>query len=394
MKDKGKNPTKQKRRTRKVCSSCGAENALNRADCGECGKVRFEPDWVVAKRPINRQLSVQVTKSNPEFGDVQERITLSKWWPGGRATFHLPHQEQWDRIAEIIQSDLGPRLGWKATEDLVHEIKTEAKKSEADRDLTDIVRGGSGVLKQIVTAIDPAKISPKDFEALTQTLGEISDVATTANAGFREAFLSVVNKLPKQRQRALEDLDLLLQGWSLSVVTNVAQQVRGRLETIELFEKQVQDPRTFELKGENSIHRILERAMWLVDERYWLLFSNSTLRKQIGDAMSRQDKKRFGKKRPDFVCGTVDERLIILELKRPGHTLGVEDLNQLETYITVAEKYFKFRSYDGYLVGSKVGDEVRQRMKHRSRSFHVLPFSNLISDTKKRYHGFLESIDR
>lgn len=80
-------------------------------------------------------------------------------------------------------------------------------------------------------------------------------------------------KLLKQKQRALEDLDLLLQGWSLHVITNVAQQVGSRIETIELFEKQVNDDRTYEITGDNSIHRILERAMWLVDERYWLLHS-------------------------------------------------------------------------------------------------------------------------
>lgn len=125
-------------------------------------------------------------------------------------------------------------------------------------------------------------------------------------------------KLPKQKQRALEDLDLLLQGWSLHVITNVAQQVRSRIETIELFEKQVNDDRTYEITGDNSIHRILERAMWLVDERYWLLHSNRTLLTQIGKEMQKRDKKRYGKKRPDFVCGSYGQKLIILELKRPS----------------------------------------------------------------------------
>jgi hypothetical protein len=33
--------------------------------------------------------------------------------------------------------------------------------------------------------------------------GEISDALTNANAGFREAFLNIVKKLPHQKQRAL-----------------------------------------------------------------------------------------------------------------------------------------------------------------------------------------------
>jgi len=133
--------------------------------------------------------------------------------------------------------------------------------------------------------------------------------------------------------------------------------------------------------------------MWLVDERYWLLFSNRTLLKSIGDEMGKRDKKRYGKKRPDFVCGTVGNKLIILELKRPSHTLKVEDLNQLETYVIVAEKYFTFSSYEAYLVGKRIDEDLAKTRKHRSNAFKILTYSDLINNTKKRYHEFLRSID-
>ena len=133
--------------------------------------------------------------------------------------------------------------------------------------------------------------------------------------------------------------------------------------------------------------------MWLIDERYWLMYSNQTLRKSIGNNMSRLDKKRYGKKRPDFVCGTVNDRLIILELKRPPHTLSVDDLNQLETYVTVAERYFSFRAYEAYLVGSKSDEELMRRMKHRSRAFRVLYYANILGDTQQRYRKFLKSVE-
>jgi hypothetical protein len=230
------------------------------------------------------------------------------------------------------------------------------------------------------------------MDHLGEVLGNVCDAVTNANAGFREAFLAVVKKLPQQKQRALEDLDLLLQTWSLNVITNVAQQVRARLDTIALFEKQILDERTFEIIGNNSIHRILERSMWLVDERYWLLHSNRTLQIQIGEAMSREDKRRYGTRRPDFVCGTYGGKLIILELKRPSHELKVEDLNQLEAYVLMAEKYFSFKSYEAYLIGSKTNDELRRTMRHRSSAFKTLTYSDLIDDTKKRYGEYLTSI--
>ena len=123
-------------------------------------------------------------------------------------------------------------------------------------------------LKRLVSTINPQKISGKEFESVVEIVSEISDALTNVNAGFREAFIGVVKKLPKQKQRALEDLDLLLKGWFLQVVTNVAQQVKSRLDTIALFEAPIENKKTFELAGDNSIHRILERAMWLIDERY------------------------------------------------------------------------------------------------------------------------------
>ena len=385
---------KKIRRKSKVCSACGAENALNVRECKACKKERFEPAWVKAKRPINRQFSVQVTKSNPAYGEAVDRITLSKWWPGGRATLHIPSASQWREIAQIIDSELGPALGWAKTREFVREARSRERDVKASKkELSNLLSEQPAFLKELISAVDPKKIGQGDFNAFVETLAEISDVFTNANAGFREAFLRVVKKLPRQRQRALEDLDLLLHGWSLHAITNVAQQVKSRIEMIELFEKQVNDDRTYEIIGDNSIHRILERAMWLVDERYWLLHSNRTLLNSIGKEMQKRDKKRYGKKRPDFVCGSYGQKLIILELKRPSHTLEVEDLNQLEQYMIVAENYTSFRSYEAYLVGQRIDGDLKKTMKHRASSFKILTYGDLIDDTRKRYHEFLQTIE-
>lgn len=114
---------------------------------------------------------------------------------------------------------------------------------------------------------------------------------------------------------------------------------------------------------------------------------------QIGDEMSKKDKKRYGNKRPDFVCGTIGNRLIILELKRPGHKLTIENMNQLETYLAVAKQYSKFTSARGYLVGSSIDEELERRLEFR-KGTDILFYANVIDSTKKRYHEFLKSLDQ
>jgi len=103
--------------------------------------------------------------------------------------------------------------------------------------------------------------------------------------------------------------------------------------------------------------------------------------------MSKRDKEKYGDQRPDFVCGTVGDRLIILELKKPSHILKVDDLNQLETYMTVVESYLNFRSSRGYLVGFKIDDEAKRRLKYRS-GFDILFFADIIDSTKKIIMSF------
>jgi hypothetical protein len=58
-----------------ICSACGLENEPSATECVGCQKTRFEPEWVLAKVPVNRQTSVQATLSSAEFGDQEQRLT-------------------------------------------------------------------------------------------------------------------------------------------------------------------------------------------------------------------------------------------------------------------------------------------------------------------------------
>ena len=102
-------------------------------------------------------------------------------------------------------------------------------------------------------------------------------------------------------------------------------------------------------------------------------------------------KRNMGKKRPDFVCGTVGNKLILLELKRPSHSLNVDDLNQLELYTVIAEDYKNCSAYEAYIVGAKKDKELDRYLKRRA-GFKVLFYSDIIEGTKQRYHEFLKTI--
>src|SRR5690606_19979447 len=130
----------------------------------------------------------------------------------------------------------------------------------------------------------------------------------------------------------------LMESLTLGQISAVATEVQRRVGLLETFSERARDEKTYEISGAGSIHRLLEQAMWIVDERYWLMHSNRQLRTVVGDELAKKD-KRFEKRRPDFVCGAVDKKLIIIEIKRPSHTLDVDDLNQLEQYVAICQEY-------------------------------------------------------
>jgi ribosomal protein L40E len=120
-----------------VCDKCGYLNEPGAQECAKCKGKRFAPQWVIQKRPINRQLSVDVTMTDPKYGPPEKRITLSKWWPGDSATFNIPTLKQWRSIKRIIDTDLAPLLGWTSKEGYEAESDTEIPASIKDIDLPD-----------------------------------------------------------------------------------------------------------------------------------------------------------------------------------------------------------------------------------------------------------------
>lgn len=176
----------------------------------------------------------------------------------------------------------------------------------------------------------------------------------------------------------------LLEEIKLHDVNSFAEIVKTRIQKLDFFKQISKDPKTYEIKGPNSIHRFLESNMWILDERYWLMHSNSQLRTIVGEKVDSDPQKR-----PDFVCGQVGEKLIIIELKRPSHSLGTPDLNQLENYLKIIELHFTdYESFEAYLVGHTISDDLLKTKKYRSTNFKIKTYSDFIADAEKRYSEF------
>jgi ribosomal protein L40E len=402
---KARNPaTRKKRATKKkpppkkpnsrVCDSCGAHNKLSATECKECGGKRFAPEWVEEMRRINRSFSVQVTRAHPLSGGDEPRLTLYKWWPGGRQNFNINTSDQWAEVKRIVELELGEFLGWKSADEIKADAETEGKNArKAEQQIKGLASQDPKFVTQVLKDLKLDKVSEEDLPKLSEAIGDLAEILMGVDEAQRTAIQKLVKQLPKQGKKAIEELSALMEELTAGQIAAVAGEVKRRVGLLNTFKDRVLDDRTYEITGDGSIHRLLERAMWIVDERYWLMHSNRQLRTIVTTQLAKEDKK-FENKRPDFVCGTVDRKLIVIEIKRPSHTLEVEDLNQLERYVMLCQKYnTELSGYEAILVGQKESDNLTRTRKLRGGSQKVQTYTQLIDDTERRYGDYLKALE-
>lgn len=378
----------------KVCDACGAANPESAEECAECKGKRFAPSWVRHIRRVNRNFAVQVTDPHELSESKEPRLTLHKWWwPGGRANFNVNTAEQWETVKLIVDTDLAEHLGWKTKQAVRKEIKAQQEKRDSlGAEARALVERDPRLLKEIVQGLRLERIDEEDLPKLGQALGDIARILIGVDESHRLAIRQLVERLPDEGESAIRQLSELMDELTIGQIAAVTSEVQRRVGLLDLFSERVLDERTYELTGDNSIHRLLERAMWIVDERYWLMHSNKQLRTVVTDQLAKED-KAFEAKRPDFVCGTVDRKLIIIEIKRPSHTLTTDDLNQLERYVVICDQYDdSHSSFEAILVGAKASDDLNRTIKMRKESFKIRTYTQLVSDTERRYKNYLDAL--
>jgi ribosomal protein L40E len=381
-----------------ICKKCGTKNSATTTECSKCQHTKFYPVWVKEHRAVNRAVSIDITKSNPPTGEPQDRISLNKFFYGGKPqNFNITSPEQWEKIKLIIDGELAPAIGWKAKEQLLKAVETEIKTKSTSSNIENFKKLGNLIeqypqfsadfLDQISTILKNA-----DFEKVRILLEHIAKATSSYDEVFFSSLKQVFEQLKSQDKVSIVTFGELLKEWNLKQITDVTKEVKRRLSELELFIEKIQDENTYEIRGENSIHRILERSMWLLDERYWIIQSNKQLRTFIGEELAKEDKK-YQKNRPDFACGTYDNTIIIIEIKRPSHKLGVEDLNQAVKYLRLSKKYVggQKRNFKAMLIGNSKTTELDETMEFYQK-IELFTYGDLVQDCKKRYNDFLKHI--
>lgn len=157
--------------------------------------------------------------------------------------------------------------------------------------------------------------------------------ATVANVVLdaleRDEYWQVLHKIEQARHRDVETFADALGSFGLVEIAVMAQQATNRMRFLDHLEELIRNKDTLEM----TVHKALENSLWALGEEYSLLTSNKTLGRTIEEHLNKKYKGDRAQKRPDLLLADLSrDRMLLIEFKRPSHTLTRDDKNQAEKY--------------------------------------------------------------
>lgn len=208
-------------------------------------------------------------------------------------------------------------------------------------------------------------------------------ISSLINVLNNEHGLSLLAKLSEMSDPDISNLDKLLDEWSVSDIKSVLDEINSRVVVIDAIQKLCADPKTDEL---HVLHPLITQARWLFgieydNPNYTFNRRLSTVMKGLLDGELKEDTTINWNKRPDLVIASdhtisatcteaIDEndivyvdKILIIELKKGGFTIGKKEIGQAEGYVESIYKGNKLNAKP-YIKAFVIGDSVDAFTSH------------------------------
>ncbi len=191
------------------------------------------------------------------------------------------------------------------------------------------------------------RLKPKTRKQVTEFIRKLGNVEPVKERALELAgslvrayeyrhFIDVIEQIEVAAEdpEALHTLLAHLDEWSVLESRAILEIIKGRLNIIEKFHSMVVNnaPETKSKVSMDNLHDLLAGQPWLLNPEWQVLYEEKTITKQLrewgyADVANEEDKQRF-----DFLALTGNGRLVVIEIKRPGHPVTFAELTRLEEY--------------------------------------------------------------
>lgn len=171
-------------------------------------------------------------------------------------------------------------------------------------------------------------------DGATEQARELADALVRAYE-FR-VFHDVVSQIEDvgDDPERLHELLKRLYEWKVLESRAILEIVKGRLQIVDKFHEMIVSnaPETAPRQGRDNIHDLIARYPWLLDPEWQVLAEeqriSTRLRMWAEEDITDEDERL----RYDFLALADERRTFVIDIKRPGHAVELDELQRLETY--------------------------------------------------------------
>lgn len=210
-----------------------------------------------------------------------------------------------------------------------------------------------------------------------------------------DALRTLVDSIKDESDEDVERLADLLAQFGAARISDIAELLHGQLIVIESLRNRVAEGAL-----EAEIHKVIAANIWLLRERLTYWFDNKAFSTQLAGKLADQFQFEAAR-RPDLVCYDNSKltdsgqagKLLVVEFKRPGLTVGYKELAQVMGYKSIFKTSLaRFEEEDIEVI--ILGDTFDDRFDRSGLGpgYKVLSYLELLEGAKARYRDIYDRL--
>jgi len=212
-------------------------------------------------------------------------------------------------------------------------------------------------------------------------------VSVILDALERTDYRTVLDYIHEAKHSDISKLAEVLIEFGLAEMAIIGEQAKSRLEFLDRLEQLCKEKDTDEM----LVHSSLEKNLWIFGVQYSIFSSNKTLKRQVEDYLGKKYTGKRAKKRPDLMLNiNYANEYLLIEFKRPSHSLKYEDYQQVTGY---RNDFVPFTSSEikVLLIGGKRSKGLPAAYNQEPNT-SIIIFDEIISNSRNQINWLLTEL--
>jgi hypothetical protein len=210
------------------------------------------------------------------------------------------------------------------------------------------------------------------------------------------AFTELAKEVSEAEVKDVGRLLDLFREWEVVEAKEMMRVTEGRIKTIEKLEELIHT-NALEVP---TLHNFLKEFPWVLDPRWTLVADEKRFSELLKNQFPEESTVLEDNRRIDFLCVRESDSLIVVEIKRPKCRASLNELSQIERYVSFMRSHVKktsdpdlqLRDVVGYLLCGSLVDtwEVEGKRKNlEAARIYVRKYEDLLRLVEANHKDFL-----